>query len=66
MTHALKWTALASLAGALIVYRAVRQRVAILREALTEDEMLTSELEDSFPASDPPSHTPTLGSQVAH
>ncbi|MEO8481625.1 MAG: hypothetical protein ABI634_05395 [Acidobacteriota bacterium] len=66
MTQAIKWTALASVAGALLVYRSVRQRVAILRQALTEDEMLTSELEDSFPASDPPSHTPTLGSQIAH
>lgn len=66
MNQALKWTALASVAGALLVYRAIRQRVTILRQALTEDEMLTSELEDSFPASDPPSHTPTLGSQVAH
>jgi hypothetical protein len=66
MNQALKWTALASVASALLVYRAIRQRVTILRQALTEDEMLTSELEDSFPASDPPSHTPTLGSQVAH
>jgi hypothetical protein len=66
MNQAIKWTALASVAGALLVYRSVKQRVAILRQALTEDEMLTSELEDSFPASDPPSHTPTLGSQVAH
>ena len=66
MNQALKWTALAGVAGALLVYRAIRQRVTILRQALTEDEMLTSELEDSFPASDPPSHTPTLGSQVAH
>ncbi len=66
MNQAIKWTALASVAGALFVYRSVKQRVAILRQALTDDEMLTSELEDSFPASDPPSHTPTLGSQVAH
>lgn len=66
MNQAIKWTALASVAGALLVYRSVKQRVAILRRALTDDEMLTSELEDSFPASDPPSHTATLGSQVAH
>lgn len=66
MNQAIRWTALASVAGALLVYRSVKQRVAILRRALTDDEMLTSELEDSFPASDPPSHTATLGSQVAH
>lgn len=66
MTQAIKWMALAGVAGAILVYRAVSQRVAILHQALTEDEMLTSELEDSFPASDPPSHTPVLGSQVAH
>lgn len=65
MTHALKFAFLAGAAGAVLVYRSVRQRVVILRRALTEDEMLTSELEDSFPASDPPSHTATLGSQVA-
>jgi hypothetical protein len=66
MNHAIKWTTLAGLAGAMLVYRAVKQRVVILHRAFTEDEMLTNELEDSFPASDPPSHTPTLGSQVAH
>jgi hypothetical protein len=66
MNHVIKWTALAGVAGALLVYRSVKQRMVILHQALTEDEMLSGELEDSFPASDPPSHTATLGSQVAH
>jgi len=66
MNQLIRRTALASVTGALLVYRSVKQRVVILRQALTEDELLTSELEDSFPASDPPSHAATLGSQVAH
>ena len=66
MNQLIRRTALASVTGALLVYRSVKQRVVILRQALTEDELLTSELEDSFPASDPPSHAATLGSQLAH
>ena len=41
-----------------LVYREVRQRAALLREAITEDDRVTQALEDTFPASDAVSYTP--------
>jgi hypothetical protein len=42
-----------------------RRDATRLREALDRrDDQLTEELDESFPASDPPSHTPTMGSSV--
>jgi hypothetical protein len=67
MNQIWKWTAVAGVAGALLVYRSVRQRLQILHDVFTRgDEVLTEALEESFPASDAPSHTPTVGPQVAH
>jgi hypothetical protein len=67
MSQIWKWTAVAGVAGALLVYRSVRQRLQILHDVFTRgDEVLTEALEESFPASDAPSHTPTVGPQVAH
>ena len=65
MNQAIKWTALAGVVGVLLVYRSVKQRLVILRQALSGDDMLTRELEDSFPASDAPSHTATTGARIA-
>jgi hypothetical protein len=67
MSQLWKWTALAGASAAVLVYVSVRQRVSMLREMMShEDERVTEALEESFPASDPPSQTPTIGPQLAH
>jgi hypothetical protein len=68
MSQIWKWTTVAGVAGALLVYRSVRQRLQILHSAFTQhgEDMLNETLDESFPASDAPSHTPTVGPQVAH
>jgi hypothetical protein len=49
-----------------MAFLTVRRRdAARLREAVARrDDQVTEELDESFPASDPPSHTPTMGSSV--
>jgi hypothetical protein len=65
MSRLMKWTALSG-AAAVLVYVAVRQRLSMVRDMLAQDDRLTEALEESFPASDPPSQTPTIGTQLAH
>lgn len=60
-----KWTTMVGIgAGLMIVYRDVKQRAALLRQAVTDDDRLNEALEESFPASDPVAHTPLVGSKV--
>ncbi len=68
MSQIWKWTAVVGVTGALLVYRSVRQRLQILHRAFTQhdEDMLNEALDESFPASDASSHTPTVGPQVAH
>lgn len=62
-----KWTTTLGVgAGLMLVYREVRQRAELLRQAVTDDGRLDETIEDSFPASDPAAQTPLIGSKVAH
>lgn len=54
-----KWISMLGVGAVLgLIYREVRQRAALLREAMTEDDRVTQALEDTFPASDAVSYTP--------
>lgn len=59
-----KWTSMIGVGAALmIVYRELRERAILLRQAATDDDRLTETIEDSFPASDPGSYTPVVGAR---
>lgn len=65
MNHRLFWASVvAGSAAAIVAYRAVRRAVAEVDRVAREEEMINDTLDDSFPASDPPSYTPTGGSTV--
>lgn len=67
MTRGTRWGMIAGAGAALgMAFLTVRRRdAARLREAVARrDDQVTEELDESFPASDPPSHTPTMGSSV--
>lgn len=54
-----RWVSMLGMGAVLaLVYREVRQRAALLRQAMTEDDRVTQALEDTFPASDAVSYTP--------
>ena len=68
MNRHVKWGILLGAAGAVgIVLQTMRLRRAARTPQLVvrRDEQVTEASEDSFPASDPPSHTPTIGSSVS-
>jgi len=69
MTRNLKWGMLLSTGAALgTAFLTMRRRGATrLRQAVARgDDRVTEESDESFPASDPPSHTPTIGSSIPH
>jgi len=66
MFRASRWGLLMGVGAALgMVVHTLRRRRATLRDHAVQDERVTEASDESFPASDPPSHTPTVGSQVA-
>jgi hypothetical protein len=59
MTPQGRWISMLGVGAVLaLVYREVRQRAELLRQAITEDDRVTQALEDTFPASDAVSYTP--------
>jgi len=69
MNRGTMWGMLISTGAALgMAFLTMRRRSATrLRQAVTHrDDQVTEESDESFPASDPPSHTPTSGSSVPH
>ena len=65
MNQRLFWASVvAGSAAAIVTYRAVRRALAEVDRVAREEEMINDTLDDSFPASDPPSYTPTGGSTV--
>jgi hypothetical protein len=65
MNSSIKWGLIAGAAVAVVAAVRARQtyRQASVEDAHQEDR-LNEALEDSFPASDPPAHTPTMASAV--
>ena len=53
-----------SVAAALFAVKAIRHRRHAHGDAARVDALIEVESDDSFPASDPPSHTPTTGATI--
>jgi hypothetical protein len=68
MIRGTRWGLLLGAGAALgMVVHTMRRRSARWREdADRADRQVTEASDESFPASDPPSHTPTVGSNVAN
>jgi len=68
MFRGTRWGMLIGAGAALgMVFHTMRQRAARARDAaVRQDDQVTQESDDSFPASDAPSHTPTSGSHVTN
>lgn len=69
MNRGTRWGVLIGTGAALgMTFLTMRRRGATrLRQAVTHrDDQVTEASDESFPASDPPSHTPTIGSSVPH
>ena len=69
MNRGTMWGMLISTGAALgMTFLTMRRRGAtrLRAAAAVRDEQVTEASDESFPASDPPSHTPTIGSSVPH
>ncbi len=67
MNRGVKWGMLIGTGAALGMTVLTMRRRGATREAVTHrDDQVTEASDESFPASDPPSHTPTIGSSVPH
>ncbi len=65
MNRSVFWAGVAAgSVAAVFAYKAVRQALIEADRVAREEDMINETLDDSFPASDPPSYTPTAGSQV--
>jgi hypothetical protein len=59
------WAVLAAASVAALVATVVaRRRMEACAQAAHDDELVSQASDDSFPASDPPSYTPTSSSQT--
>jgi hypothetical protein len=68
MISGTRWGMLVGIGAALgMAFHTMRRRSARLHEGRARrDQQVTEPSDESFPASDPPSHTPTMGSTVSH
>jgi hypothetical protein len=68
MISGTKWGMLVGVGAALgVTFHTMRRRRARLHEGrLRRDQRVTEASDESFPASDPPSHTSTIRSSVSH
>ena len=68
MIRGTTWGVLIGVGAALgMAFHTMRRRSGRLHEGMARrDEQVTEASDESFPASDPPSHTPTIGSSVSN
>ena len=65
MNRGAKWGMLIGTGAALgMTFLTMRRRNAYQLAEAYRDDRVTEASDESFPASDPPSHTPTIGSSV--
>lgn len=57
------WAAVAG-AAAVIAYKVTRQNLRLAEASAHQEDLVDQMLDDSFPASDPPSNTPIASSQL--
>ncbi len=61
-----RWiVAAGAVAGALFASKALKRRARTQQLDARQEQEIDTEIDDSFPASDPPSHTPTAGATTA-
>jgi hypothetical protein len=65
MNRSLFWTVTGASVAAVFAYKAIRRSMDEARRLAHEDELIHQAGDESFPASDPPSFTPTGGSNPA-